>query len=545
MRLVRIEFEAYRRLGELSLDWHPITVLFGPNDSGKTSLLDAIDLLFRGLSGDYSEQAVGLGAVVELDAMADEDGIDQLVWGQVGEMGLVWLSPSTEFAIAVDRGEAVPGDVEGAAVEQLELPCTWSEVTDDLDAVVSLAIQGLAKLTDDRVVQQAAAECIRWLLRSRTFRFRARGGWAWIPDQHLLGRTILEAADVVFDRLPAVERRLREAEAEVLSLDPAELDPRVAAPSDQIEAVLRRLDGVDLPPANWVRLAKKGMSAVRSTHLESEMICSDDWNDSTLALWRVVRVADADTGRAEAERRVAEVINGLVVGWLVPGETDPCLEEGDEGWVRVHPAVAEVCAATEMLANQIAPEFITRDYEIAVAPVPPSRWGDAGLDARISIRLHLKTGDATALRVTEVGAGIGIWTSYVVLEALRQVSVLLEEKWASRSALGPGELFERWHGYEYRENRSPEEDAFYDRLVAYPPVPVAAQHTIYLFDEPERHLHPHARRRPATGLPAWLAIRTAQWLSPPTRSNSSICQPRRSSTSASRPTRTVAHSSRR
>ena len=44
-QLTRLQVENFRSLADVSVDVHPINVLFGPNGSGKSTLLEAIRLL--------------------------------------------------------------------------------------------------------------------------------------------------------------------------------------------------------------------------------------------------------------------------------------------------------------------------------------------------------------------------------------------------------------------------------------------------------------------------------------------------------------------
>lgn len=67
MKLVRMKIAGYRSLVDVDFAVRPLTVLIGPNGSGKTSLLDAFTLLRYGAQGELSQaltQRGGLNAVL-------------------------------------------------------------------------------------------------------------------------------------------------------------------------------------------------------------------------------------------------------------------------------------------------------------------------------------------------------------------------------------------------------------------------------------------------------------------------------------------------
>ena len=161
-----------------------------------------------------------------------------------------------------------------------------------------------------------------------------------------------------------------------------------------------------------------------------------------------------------------------------------------------------IVAGAAKLANELSPEFITRDYEILIELPPPSRWGSESLGSRLGIRLRLHGARDEGLRLTEVGSALGVWASYVVLEAARRIRVMHEETVAqARGALTPLQQFEEVFRFGYfpenANDRPPELSVTYgkwlERAERFPLISPSALHTIYLFDEPERHLHPLAQ----------------------------------------------------
>ena len=55
--LTRLQVKNFRSLADVSVDVHPINVLFGPNGSGKSTLLEAIRLVKDCVSRDVDEAA--------------------------------------------------------------------------------------------------------------------------------------------------------------------------------------------------------------------------------------------------------------------------------------------------------------------------------------------------------------------------------------------------------------------------------------------------------------------------------------------------------
>ncbi len=128
-------------------------------------------------------------------------------------------------------------------------------------------------------------------------------------------------------------------------------------------------------------------------------------------------------------------------------------------------AAAAACATLSELANSIAAAFITRDYRIEVQPLSPRVWHQND-GKRIRVALVADEGpvlDRSGVRrwlegfppgygLDAVGEGVRVWTRFAVLEAIRRLSP---------RPLRLGE-----------EGELP---------------------TLYIFDEPELHLHPSAQ----------------------------------------------------
>lgn len=82
MRLTNLKATGFRSLQRIDLDFSPLTVLIGENDSGKSSVLDLISMCLSGGrpdSSDFYQDENGKtvdAAEAELAFQLDEDGDD-------------------------------------------------------------------------------------------------------------------------------------------------------------------------------------------------------------------------------------------------------------------------------------------------------------------------------------------------------------------------------------------------------------------------------------------------------------------------------------
>lgn len=145
-RISKIHIEGFRSLRDIELELTPLTVLVGPNQAGKSSILDALDLLARGCRGQLYDAIVrrrgGLQRIawrgdgpgtVQLDvdfAIGEGDFIRyQVVLGPVGladyiveaERILQRHNGIWHLRLDVQRGRVRAGDIEYLSSNSREL----------------------------------------------------------------------------------------------------------------------------------------------------------------------------------------------------------------------------------------------------------------------------------------------------------------------------------------------------------------------------------------------------------------------------------------
>ena len=138
---------------------------------------------------------------------------------------------------------------------------------------------------------------------------------------------------------------------------------------------------------------------------------------------------------------------------VTESRADPWFDD-DSGEISAE--LLDGCEALSKLATRIAPGFVTRNYRIEIQPLEP-RWWDLNGGERLRIALVPRDdgsadywGAPSGYRLSAVGAGLRIWSLFAVYEAIRRSS---------------------------------------DRT---------QKATVFVFDEPERHLHPAAQREAAS-----------------------------------------------
>jgi len=194
---------------------------------------------------------------------------------------------------------------------------------------------------------------------------------------------------------------------------------------------------------------------------------------------RVVRVPASEESLAGLYGRLEALLEQLSVkdrgrvsqpgesGLLHPSpiENSPWVERVGEV-VSLRPVINAQCQTLSDRINELAPKFVSDAYEIVLAPLHPDEWHACG-DRRIAIRLRPHELDRD-FDLSVASSGITAWVISTASEALR----LVEDELAEMA-------------------RQPESALLRPGL------------TVYVFDEPEAHLHPLAQEQAAV----WIADR--------------------------------------
>jgi ABC-type cobalamin/Fe3+-siderophores transport system ATPase subunit len=151
----------------------------------------------------------------------------------------------------------------------------------------------------------------------------------------------------------------------------------------------------------------------------------------------------------EVESYVEALSRQLADGYV----KDPWFETTDGG-VRLRDSVYEACERLSELATASAPRFVSATKDIVVTPMPIERHASEGRRVRIGLR-HRRTREF--FDISMVGSGVRIWAAASLTVQIRRQPIDPQpHPW-----IGVGKA--------------------------------ASRRTLYVFDEPERHLHPAAQ----------------------------------------------------
>lgn len=447
-----------------------VTVIIGPNDSGKTRLLRFIDAALRNPHPDAEDvlDMFGVASTVDLDAFLDPTEADE-------EDIYLETKPVQPFR------------------NELELPANSDEVSLGIRPIV-----GLERLPAWRYGRSLAE----------------------LPDE--LRQPVRAAVGYHDERAPLKLEY-------VGGVDPAILPVAVTVPSvpEEVEAEAGRTL-VSLCQA--LRLAKAFWSQVEPHVGPLEGLPDEEWAPPEI-------VETTDTGLPSSR-------------WLL--QETPSMSSH-------HPAAIHGCEALQLLAQQMLPDFISREYNLNVVPASPI---DIARGATIQIRLARVRSDvdetygegqdqegadqALSFPLRDVASGFQVWLQLALREAtarLEMLTQILNDGLQRAHQIGSWRI---WHPdepvpeaaqlelvkltvervFESLEDPAtvPPESITEDfELVPRPQPNETAPATIeiapgwlsvqalrsrlYLFDEPEQRLHP-ALQRDAAG---WLSELMHQW----------------------------------
>lgn len=450
MRICELTVREFKGLGVEQLRWAPAVVLFGPNDAGKTNLIEALAVAFADRFDVRRDPLTG-SEVLDLEVLLELDGLDE----PGGEDGAVLA--------AVLQVEHVPPlfpwwlgwrpvlpqrDLGNEEELRTRLEIGWVDDSgEEAELGFKLPIRGeiapefrsldeVRRHMREEVLAHARARCADWeharedfealvdaCLTSRWLRYGSRTGPVWLTPRNAECRPDLAER----------ARRLR--------------DPRLWGSVPLLERFVELLiQGSD----EQVAFLRIGTGA------------------HDFSPFRFVRL-DATSGQgAGLPSRVTEYVRAMLPqAEIDASNVDPWLEEVAEGAYAVSTAVAQACEALSDRANEIAPRFVRRDYRIVVEPLAPHVWYASGERVRVSLA---RDGAEDSFDLRIAGSGVATWATLAVEESMRRLA---------------GER-KRGHAVEH-------DDLGYSL--------VGRQKTLYLLDEPETHLHPLAQEEAAR----WIA----------------------------------------
>lgn len=450
MRLLDISLEGFKGIDAEFDEFAPAMVLFGPNDAGKTNLLEAFELALgsseptdlRRRPGRHPEGFVrgddDFDDVVELTATVVLEGLD--VDGSVDHE---FLRAALLRAVSWPEDES-PEEDRDKAWRLADLPEKMLSSADREDlgricSVIAGMMLGWAKerCRDWEAVEEDYRSVLGACFVSERFRFTFEGGEWLLPDS-LRG-----------DLREARERLARQRDLWAEGIVPF-IGPLLDGDMEDNTwyAFLRLGNDVD---GNVYSLLNGYATFVRATS-------TDAWADFAREIEEVIEqhafyedvpVLDLSTGETEIERLRLRAEPGPD-GWLK--------REGDSDLVS--PRVRDSCAELSAEATRVAPPFVSDRYQIVIRPLLGSeRAGFAG--RKVQVALRQRVGDR-AFDLSLAGSGTQTWAQYSIREAMRRLG-------QTAAAASEGT-----------------------------PKP-----TIYVLDEPERHLHPTAQEEVAR----WIADR--------------------------------------
>ena len=423
MRISRIRICEFKGV-DVELPWASAVVLFGPNDSGKTNILEGVLSNFgadrrvrvqpslEGRFGDGDQALVALD--VELNGLRIPGHPDQAIflqWLLTGNVEPWWQPhiedlPSTDFLADEDE----PWAELRADFERLRDGCDQPAA---LAALVDRTLDAFSLTRAKRLAHAGLAETLTEAQLSSPCFEVWNGMLYWVAGSST-SRTLL--AEFALFR-PTPGRGQFEDFLEPLDLQVV----RVAASAGAQADLLDRLE----------------------TALERQSM-------------RALEAASADHDEGPFHVKTILMPNDL---WV----------ERDGESTTLRPAIGSACAALSERVNALAPPFVAGSYEVQVVPLFPDEWH--AYDGRhVAVRLQPRSG-LESFDLDLASSGVGTWTSFALSEALR-----LEEQ-----AL----------------HTRPPDDAPAEASVPGPAT------TVYVFDEPETHLHPLAQEQAA----AWIADR--------------------------------------
>lgn len=419
-------------------------VLFGPNDAGKTNLLEAFELaLGLGPSSvrrdpsrreDFHDDFCEVMASVELEDL-DVDGSADREFLRTALLAFFsW--PEDEWP-EEDRDS-------GWSLADLSEDVLSNDDRQNINWVISLVFNLMLDWAEKRCSDwQTVAEDYRSVLEAcfecRQFRFYFEGGEWLLPGSYRWRGRLREACERLARQRDLWDNGLVPFVDPVLDLDTEDaFFPFLRFGNDVRGNAHSLLNGY----ASFVRATTPSETTEFLSDIE-EFVDQQYFHED-------VPITDFTTGETRVERLSLVGSATEFGGWLE--------REGEADVIRA--SAREGCAELSAEATRIAPPFVRGRYEIVIRPLLGSERADFS-GRKVQIALRERAGERM-LDLSVAGSGTRTWAQYSIREAMRTLA---------RARAPSGEEQPRM--------------------------------TIYVVDEPERHLHPTAQEEVAQ----WIADR--------------------------------------
>jgi hypothetical protein len=468
--------------------WAPGLVLFGPNDAGKSNILEALAWVSgsdtrRGdpLTRDDDDGAVGF--VVDLEGLDDDESLDSRLLAALLQTRHVpplfpYRDPDAPQPDPVEEEE-----MWDIAANQFPASLLRWDPKFNLDWSFKLGCVGDWLSSDPPVRAIGSLTEARAALRREAMSY-AEGSLDRLEARDAGARAAFE---LLLDRCLRMGRMLCYDRSEMLFVPPSTHE----CTTDEIAA------------AHCLAAAKATEDRripILDGFVQQLVVGEDEPGQSFLAIdhthsfqpWDVIQVSGSSGRYDEVARDVETFIReGLRLKIDARGAVaDQWLMQDEQGATTISDDVHELCERLSVRATEVAPEFVTRGYVIRVEPLDQVRWH--GYSNR-RIRLTLRRWDSDeSFPLEAVASGLAIWATFAIEEATRHVRQ--ELKAALDAAIA-----------EIERKFSVNPDADSERTE-----PQLGQRSrLYIFDEPERHLHPRAQEQAARWLAGRLDDRTS------------------------------------
>jgi len=487
-------------------------VLFGPNDVGKSNILEALkavsdpDQQYEAVrqppdADDETELSTQATFLLELDGVEREGSADAWMLAQL----IQFATPQ------ITMGSARPDPQVRAA--------RWTLEEDGFALAFSTRPRRLRTLKRDlagAISESGASSCRDWGRVERAF--------GAVLDTCLGSRWIAVRVDTVdnltnvFLFTPPPDRVLPEqyeAARELASQTELWPEGRVPVLHEAMSAICQERFGVFLPLSEFPTFRPFEMVEFDETASETAGVESLVEREVGAIALRVIDAVVAHCAKTQ-QRPVFLVRSHEEFGfpriWL----------DGDEAsGVRIHPVVVQMCSRVSQIASDLAPAFVKSRYSIQVEAVPVSEW----LAGASRVKAPLWSPARRRIFPLEVtSAGTATWARYATAEAVRVVaeqtrsllelvgSDTFEADLANLTGTDTSNLIAAEGGFDLRAH-----DLREYVLEAQFRVPSVRDsllnthsgekkrrrsasvrpHVLYMFDEPERHLHPLAQEQAA------------------------------------------------